>query len=1244
MPRSKRYQQLVSPGLGRQYISPKKSDRHIRLADKARVPQLGLNGRIRALNTKLQALLSSASPGIVVEEPSAPDASLQQETVEENHLCTVESVNEEGSKHSEEKAHSAKSTPRKRRLFPDGKTHKFYDRFRSLLPDLEKPYLEYTERSMKRPTVTTFTPTCATCSNSFCPSTASPVTLLFWDHFEVHNIWHCECTSLPVVLVRNGMFPSAPSDPHLAISIDLLDFYYMLFQRSGDAITAMAAALHKFYIHRGWQVVNVKGESIKDPFRRGLGSAIQWYEMLRVNIEKKVESVVDSARRSVIIARQKGIEGRKGNQKPTSNSSESAGGDIHVALDANFSHRHLKSAGDSPPFYEPSYFLPDEFVKEIGDRIADKRKKPINKKWIPPVPDSAVDACQHGHEAANEHKVKTADRRFDDTGVMALICRHDVPLLLVNLDTPGEQQKYAIALLEHLFSLIPPHATVGAYYDIACVLHRSVNRYGLLADSIIDRLGWITSAMHAYGHGWACQLVYAPRFRQGSGDTDGEGVERLWSKLRIIIPVSRTSSRPRRVWLLDHQVKMIGETTFADLGQNIQRRYRRAEQEGLKACESLNLCGVEEHELQKEWEMQKRDQTSVRNHAPARLKKDLDAILTLQAEVDKLQGVISGTQILLNSTYTTVGAKGQLDRLQAIHTTLASQVEQLYAALNIDYLPPELKDLSLEFLRTLILARDLKTNIRLRVIANWMEWDRLDQAAGGRDVALGTKLHQETRKKIAKRKPALLALFKKFNGYCDVLSRIRPSWCNIPTPSPLPVDLIALRDDPHFMEDVWIAPSATADPPRWLQDENIRHGILSMHRRLRSVEEKERCAEEAQNMCLWYGEELAAIEVALRLPSNAIYSHLLQTRREEHHLRRFRWSTSLVPLDRYNEEVHAAVLTADDICGPSADIRPPDEIQHALPEHHAESGDHADDEDEDEDDILDGADVDGILLSDLVEDMLQDDIGIPLPENSQDDLASHVEPSNTMGECDELTAQWIMPPWYRVDFFPELFCTQPTVPSVHELARTRAYTFGQNRVFFRARDLAILADPTSQLNDVCINDCAILLREKFRNSRCSCAVFNTFDINYVRQGSPERLRKAAERTEYWKYDLWIIPLHQPRRNHWTLVVLVLSTRTAYYFDSLAVQEGWIDEVQEALELFNILGAKSSNSTRRWSAHPLLIHPIQRNIHDCGLWVLAAMTAVFRGYEVTGLAELAMPIFRNYLLQLALALPSTASSE
>jgi hypothetical protein len=48
-----------------------------------------------------------------------------------------------------------------------------------------------------------------------------------------------------------------------------------------------------------------------------------------------------------------------------------------------------------------------------------------------------------------------------------------------------------------------------------------------------------TTAMHAYGHQWSCQLVFNPRFRLGAGLSNLEGVERFWSRMRRLIVLTR---------------------------------------------------------------------------------------------------------------------------------------------------------------------------------------------------------------------------------------------------------------------------------------------------------------------------------------------------------------------------------------------------------------------------------------------------------------------------------------------------------------------------------------------------------------------------------------------------------------------------------------------------------------------------------------------------------------------------------
>jgi len=47
--------------------------------------------------------------------------------------------------------------------------------------------------------------------------------------------------------------------------------------------------------------------------------------------------------------------------------------------------------------------------------------------------------------------------------------------------------------------------------------------------------------MHAYGHEWACQLVYNPQIVKGLGLSDGEGTEQLWSRFIKLIGIQCAS-------------------------------------------------------------------------------------------------------------------------------------------------------------------------------------------------------------------------------------------------------------------------------------------------------------------------------------------------------------------------------------------------------------------------------------------------------------------------------------------------------------------------------------------------------------------------------------------------------------------------------------------------------------------------------------------------------------------------------
>ena len=202
-----------------------------------------------------------------------------------------------------------------------------------------------------------------------------------------------------------------------------------------------------------------------------------------------------------------------------------------------------------------SVFLPKEIVAEMATRVTEMRGSSRTASTRPTtsgesvvdgfepgmrVPTSVLDGCNNSFIAADERRTKASTEYFVDTGLMALLCRHDRVLWLANMTSAGEKQHYALALIEQLFQNLPDDATVGLLYDIGCQLHRSCLKFGFL-DVFMDRILFAISVFHAYGHQWACQVIYHPRKCSGFGLSDGESCERFWSSIKGLIAPLRVS-------------------------------------------------------------------------------------------------------------------------------------------------------------------------------------------------------------------------------------------------------------------------------------------------------------------------------------------------------------------------------------------------------------------------------------------------------------------------------------------------------------------------------------------------------------------------------------------------------------------------------------------------------------------------------------------------------------------------------
>ncbi|KAG6822764.1 hypothetical protein H0H92_012662, partial [Tricholoma furcatifolium] len=123
--------------------------------------------------------------------------------------------------------------------------------------------------------------------------------------------------------------------------------------------------------------------------------------------------------------------------------------DAIVCIDACFTQKHNRQAYDDPPLSHPrSVFLSKECVnatERYVDALRPPTAKPAKRPRVEPdqdddgfehtlcVPRSVLDGCEESFTTADARRVKASTQFFDDTALMALLCRHDVVLFMMNM-------------------------------------------------------------------------------------------------------------------------------------------------------------------------------------------------------------------------------------------------------------------------------------------------------------------------------------------------------------------------------------------------------------------------------------------------------------------------------------------------------------------------------------------------------------------------------------------------------------------------------------------------------------------------------------------------------------------------------------------------------------------------------------------------------------------------------------------
>ncbi|KAK4700343.1 hypothetical protein P7C70_g5902, partial [Phenoliferia sp. Uapishka_3] len=655
---------------------------------------------------------------------------------------------------------------------------------------------------------------------------------------STHEFDFCACHSDVIHLAAHGFLACTPRTPASAFSFILLAQQHTAWLEHPTSIESWSKGMMAF--HRGMcGTFKVKDSRVKEIELRHLArAAVDEYRNLLQFGKKEVSRLLGETQLDIMAARCPACFGPADTAELLQ--AEQCGlHQIDICLDGNFQQSRDLSATNDAQRKAPELFLSKDLVDAMEAEVGLKQK--VKKDAT-----NDMDFCSDSWKAASDG-AKTDGTSFDrktDTGLLAAVCRHDICLKIVNITKSGEKLFFALAVISFLMTIVAPLATFNVEYDIACNLWAHMMLRNILVH-LHSRLRVATAVFHAFAHVWPCQLKFNPRLIFGFGFSDGEACERLWNRLRGLIPLNRGATSSHRLENIALRTEHINLEHRASLPAWLSRRYDSARTKLNNANTELSrLLNIDASRfapsnLLAEWEKQREAQ---RHRPAAELRSDsLNRRSHFGALFHELDETTQGLTTI--SARFRMGARnldddalvyGVLrDRQAALKTQLAQALADLGAGPEFEYICRVSEGL---------------TSLRLKVFGLCAMYQPLkDARAGGRGYLMGYAGIQYLLRKFKAPHKAAVKAIKTYNDAVTLFLLKCPNPEFIPPAAQgLKILLTLEPTDPFWHDDYFLAPTEL-----WATNVDVKAGIAWVLQRDRANEELIRLGWEVRRMLAW---------------------------------------------------------------------------------------------------------------------------------------------------------------------------------------------------------------------------------------------------------------------------------------------------------------------------------------------------------------------------------------------------------
>lgn len=137
---------------------------------------------------------------------------------------------------------------------------------------------------------------------------------------------------------------------------------------------------------------------------------------------------------------------------------------------------------------------------------------------------------------------------------------------LISVLIRASSAKYALAIVDRLIDDLG--GKVGCAYDIGCAFSKTLENSSLSekAKNALFRL--MVGAFHGHAHNRACQLEWHPLYIKGTGHSDGEGCEHVFSSSNDLARGTRHATRFHRHQAIEEHFTFWDQDKYANLSMH----------------------------------------------------------------------------------------------------------------------------------------------------------------------------------------------------------------------------------------------------------------------------------------------------------------------------------------------------------------------------------------------------------------------------------------------------------------------------------------------------------------------------------------------------------------------------------------------------------------------------------------------------------------------------------------------------